>query len=192
MKAPKVGLILLYLFVALAPGIALASAAGGEESPWNAWMLFWRVVNTVALIALLIYFLRKPMAKFFAERKAQISKDLEEAKEQREKAEALLAEYEKKLAGMEKELEKLRAELQKSAAADSAKIMANAEKMSVSMVEAAKLAAEQEVRKARATLKNEAVAMAVQMAESLIREKINDADRKKIVEDYLVKVGGIK
>ena len=192
MKATKVGLILFYLFLVLSPGIALATAAGAEESPWTVWMLFWRVVNTVALVGLLIYFLRKPMANFFSERKAQISKDLEEAKEQRDKAEALLAEYEKKLAGMEKELEKLRAELQKSAAAESAKIMTNAEKMSVSMVEAAKLAAEQEVRKARAILKNEAVAMAVQMAESLIREKINDADRKKIVEDYLVKVGGIK
>ena len=132
------------------------------------------------------------MVKFFSERKAQISKDLEEAKEQRDKAQALLTEYEKKLAGMEQELEKLRAELQKSADAESVKITANAEKMAGSMVEAAKLAAEQEVRKARSTLKNEAVAMAVQLAESLICEKINDADRKKIVEDYLVKVGGIK
>ena len=93
---------------------------------------------------------------------------------------------------MEKEVEKLRAELQKSADAESAKIEANAEKLSVSMVEAAKLAAEQEVRKARVTLKNEAVGLAVQMAESLIREKINDTDRKKIIEDYLVKVGGMK
>ncbi len=192
MKATKIGLILFFLFVALSPEIASASAAGAEEGPWSAWMLFWRVINTAALIGLLIYFVRKPLATFFSERKAQISKDLEEAKEQRDKAEALLAEYKQKFAGMEKELEKLRAELQKSADAESAKIMANAEKMSVSMVEAAKLAAEQEVRKARATLKNEAVAMAVQMAESLIREKINDADRKKIVEDYLVKVGGIK
>lgn len=192
MKATKVGLILFYLFVAFAPGIAFATAAGAEESPWSAWMLFWRVVNTVALIGLLIYFLRTPMATFFSERKVQISKDLEEAKEQRDKAEALLTEYKKKLAGMEQELEKLRAELVKSADAESSKIAANAEKMAVSMVEAAKLAAEQEVRKARATLKNEAVAMAVQLAESLIREKINDADRKKIVEDYLVKVGGTK
>ena len=192
MKATKVALILFYLCVALSPEIVCAAAAGAEESPWSAWMLFWRVINTVALVGLLIYFARKPLANFFSERKAQISKDLEEAKEQREKAEALLTEYKQKLAGMEKELEKLRAELRKSADAESAKIMANAEKMSVSMVEAAKLAAEQEVRKARATLKNEAVAMAVQMAESLIREKINDADRKKIVEDYLVKVGGIK
>ena len=192
MKATKVGLILLCLYVALSPEIVSASAAGAEEGPWSAWMLLWRVINTAALIGLLIYFVRKPLATFFSERKGQISKDLEEAKEQREKAEALLSEYKQKFAGMEKELEKLRTELQKSADAESAKIMANAEKMSVSMVEAAKLAAEQEVRKARATLKNEAVAMAVQMAESLIREKINDADRKKIVEDYLVKVGGIK
>jgi F-type H+-transporting ATPase subunit b len=192
MKAIKVGLILLCLCVALSPEIVSASAAGAEEGPWSAWMLLWRVINTVALIGLLIYFVRKPLINFFSERKAQISKDLEEATEQREKAEALLTEYKQKLAGMEKELERLRTELQKSADAESAKIMANAEKMSVSMVEAAKLAAEQEVRKARATLKNEAVAMAVQMAESLIREKINDADRKKIVEDYLVKVGGIK
>jgi F-type H+-transporting ATPase subunit b len=190
MKLTKVGLILFYLCIALSPEIA--SAAGAEESPWSALMLFARVVNTVALVGLLVYFVRKPLVNFFSERKAQISRDLEEAKEQREKAEALLTEYKQKLAGMEKELEKLRAELRKSADAESAKIMANAEKMSVSVVEAAKLAAEQEVRKARATLKNEAVAMAVQMAESLIREKINDADRKKIVEDYLVKVGGIK
>ena len=192
MKATKVGLILFFLFVAFSPGIASASGAGAEEETWTALRLFARVVNTVALIGLLIYFVRKPMAKFFFERKAQISRDLEEAKEQRDKAEALLTEYKKKLAGMEQELGKLRAELVKSADAESAKITANAEKMAGGMVEAAKLAAEQEVRKARATLKNEAVAMAVQLAESLIREKINDADRKKIVEEYLVKVGGTK
>ena len=70
--------------------------------------------------------------------------------------------------GWKKKWKSSRAELQKSADAESAKIEANAEKMSVSMVEAAKLAAEQEVRKARVTLKNEAVGLAVQMAESLI------------------------
>ncbi len=42
------------------------------------------------------------------------------------------------------------------------------------MVESAKLAAEQEVRKAKSILKNEAVGLAVGMAESLIREKINE------------------
>ncbi len=192
MKLTKVGLILFYLCAALSPEIAFAATAGAGEETWTTLRLVARVVNTVALVGLLVYFVRKPMAKFFSERKAQISNDLKEAKKRRDDAEALLAEYKKKLAGMEQELEKLRAELQKSADAESTKIMANAEKMASGMVDAARLAAEQEVRKARATLQNEAVGMAVQLAESLIREKVNDADKKRIVEDYLVKVGGIK
>jgi F-type H+-transporting ATPase subunit b len=60
------------------------------------------------------------------------------------------------------------------------------------MVESAKVAADQEVRKAKMILKNEAVGLAVELAESLIREKINEDDRKRIVEEYLVKVGGMK
>jgi len=64
--------------------------------------------------------------------------------------------------------------------------------MSLAVVESAKMTAEQEVRKARETLKNEAVELAVQMAETMIREKISEKDRKRIVEDYLVRVGGIK
>jgi len=190
MKGIKILLILCCLCFVLAPQFVLASAE--SESPWSTWMLFWRVVNAAALVGLLIYFLRKPLGSFFSERKTQISSDLAEAQEQREKAEALLGEYKQKLAGMEKEVEKLRAELRKSADAESAKIEVDADKLASSMVEAAKLAAEQEVRKARITLKNEAVGLAVQMAESLIREKINDTDRKRIIEDYLEKVGGMK
>ncbi len=190
MKGIKILLILICLCFVLSPQFVLASSE--SESPWSAWMLFWRVVNTVALIGLLIYFVRKPLGSFFSERKTQIKNDLAEAQEQCEKAEALLSEYKQKLAGMEKEVEKLSAELRKSADAESAKIEANADKLAASMVEAARLAAEQEVRKARVTLKSEAVGLAVQMAESLIREKINDTDRKRIIEDYLEKVGGMK
>ncbi|HTY22332.1 MAG TPA: ATP synthase F0 subunit B [Desulfomonilaceae bacterium] len=193
MKATKVCWTMFCILVVFScVQVASASSGASGESTWTPWMLLWRVINAVALVGLLIYFLRKPLAKFFSERKAQISKDLEDAKQQRERAEALVREYEAKLAGMEKELEKLRDELRKSADAESAKITINAEKMSASMVEAAKMAAEQEVRKAKAALKSEAVALAVQLAETLIREKINDEDRKKIVKDYLDKVGGTK
>lgn len=81
MKGIKILLILCCLYLVLLPQFVLASAEA--ESPWNAWMLFWRVVNTVALIGLLIYFVRKPLSSFFSERKTQISRDLEEAQEQR-------------------------------------------------------------------------------------------------------------
>jgi F-type H+-transporting ATPase subunit b len=155
-------------------------------------MLIWRVINTVALLALLIYFLKKPLVNFFKERKAKIEKDLADAVEQRRKAEDLIKEYQSKLAGMEQELERMRGELQKAAEGESQKVISNAEKMASTIIESAKIAAEQEVRKAKVALKDEAVTLAVEMAESLIREKISDDDRKRIVEDYLVKVGGMK
>ncbi len=172
--------------------MANASSGGEEESSWTPWLLTWRVINTVALIALLIYFVKKPLVTFFAERKDQIRRDLAEALEQREEALQLLAEYKEKLAGMEKEVDRMRVELRKAAESDSEKVMANAERMSGAIVESAKMTAEQEVRKARESLRNEAVELAVQLAETMIREKITEKDRKRIVEDYLVKVGGMK
>lgn len=190
MKHHKTALTLLVL-----PAVLFATeafAASAEGSPWTASMLLWRVINTVALLAILVYVLKKPLVNFFSERKAQIQKDLEEAREQRDQAETMIKDYQQKMAGMEQELDKMRAELKKSSDAESAKVEANTERMAALMVEAAKVAAEQEVRKAKIELKNEAVALAIELAESLIREKINDDDRKRLVEEYFVKVGGMK
>jgi Kef-type K+ transport system membrane component KefB len=46
-----------------------ASSGGGEESIWNSWLLTWKVINTIVLIALLVYFVKKPLVTFFSDRK---------------------------------------------------------------------------------------------------------------------------
>ncbi len=176
--------------ILLSASNAMAASEGG--SSWTPWLLLWRVINTVALLALLVYFVKKPLVNFFQERKANIVRELEEAKEKRDEAIQLIEEYKLKMAGMEQELAKMSAELKKASESDSQKLVATAEELASSMIESAKMTAEQEVRKARILLKNEAVEMAMSMAEALIKEKINDQDRKRIVEDYLVKVGGMK
>ncbi|MBM4326615.1 MAG: ATP synthase F0 subunit B [Deltaproteobacteria bacterium] len=186
---------------ALALGVLLETvtsalgASGGGERPWTfglTGILTWRIIDTLVLVALLYYIMRKPLKKFFVDRTDQIEKDLAEAKEQREQAQQTLKEYEAKLAGMEQELEKMRADLSKASELESEKVVANAQRMASSMVEAAKIAAEQEVRKGKAALQAEAVDLAVQMAETLIRQKITAEDQKRMVEEYLAKVGGMK
>ena len=193
MKAYIRALVPLLLLLLVSAGTAFASAEGAEGGgSWTTQMLIWRVINAAALIGILVYFLKKPMVNFFSERHAQIQKDLEDAKEQRDRAERTIAEYEKKIGEMGRELDNMRDELRKAAGVESEKVVSNADRMAASMVESAKVAAEQEVRKAKKILKNEAVGLAVELAESLIREKINEDDRKRIVEEYLVKVGGMK
>lgn len=183
--------VVAVLATVLAPDV-YASGAGEGASPWDSWMLSWRVINTLALIILLVYLLKKPLQNFFSDRRTRIARELEDAREQRNRAEQTIQEYKVKLASMEAELEKMRAELRKSAETEKEKVLANAERMANAMVESAKVAAEQELRNAKMALKNEAVELAVQLAEALIRERINEDDRKRIVEDYLVKVGGMK
>ena len=192
----KMNKLALSFFVAapvtlLTASLAMAASDGGG-STWTPWLLMWRVINTLALIGLLIYFVKKPLVSFFEERKSAIVRELEEAKLKRDEAISLIEDYKTKMAGMEQELAKMSAELKKAAESDSQKLVVAAEHLSAAMVESAKMTAEQEVRKARILLKNEAVELAMTMAEALIKEKINDHDRKRIVEDYLVKVGGMK
>ena len=192
MKARTLVYLAAPALVTLFVSVAFASSAHGEDATWTPTMIGWRIINFLILFGFLIYFLKKPLVSYFSERKEQIRRDLDEAREQRNQAEQKLKEYEKKLAGMEQELEKMRQDLQKAAGLESEKVVANAERMSAGIVESAKLAAEQEVRKAKTLLRNEAVDLAVELAESLISEKITDDDRRTIVEDYLDKVGGVK
>jgi F-type H+-transporting ATPase subunit b len=195
MTGRKVAWILPLLVTVACVSMAFAAGGGGhgeEASPWDSTKLIWRVIDGLVLIVVLVLLMKKPLGEFFSQRKTEIQQDLEEAEAQRDRAERTLKEYEAKLAGMEKELGFMRAEMKKSAEGESAKVVANAERMSKAMVETAKLAAEQEVRKAKALLRNEAVELAVEMAEALIREKITEDDRKKIVGDYLANVGGVK
>lgn len=194
MKLRRYAWLTPFLLVILTAGVALAAAEGhGEEaSPWDTWTIMWRIINAVALLALLTYFLKQPLTNFFSNRRSQIEKDLEDAKAQREQAERTIKDYEEKIAGMEQELEKMRAELRKSAELESSKVVDNAGRMAAAMVESAKLTADQEVRKARTSLQNEAVEMAVRMAEAIIREKISDDDHQRLVDEYLDKVEGMK
>ncbi|MEW6350000.1 MAG: ATP synthase F0 subunit B [Thermodesulfobacteriota bacterium] len=195
MTGRKVVWIFPLLAIVAYASMAFAAGGGGhgeETSAWTTNMLVWRVIDGLVLIVAMVLLLKKPLAEFFSARKTEIRLDLEEAEVQLEKAQKTLREYEVKLAGMATELETMRAEMKKSAEGESTKVVANAERMANAMVETAKLAAEQEVRKAKTSLRNEAVGLAVEMAEALIREKITDDDRKRIVDDYLGKVGGMK
>ncbi len=190
----RVWMMLVILIVAVSAGAAIAATAEheGGGGAWDVSKLTWRVINTLALIGLLVYFMRKPLVNFFKERTTAVELELAEARAARDEAELTIKEYEKKIAGMDKELNKIRAELRKATEMESDKVVANAERMAKGMIDAARVAAEQEVRKARAALQGEASRMAVEMAEGLIREKISEADQKKIFEDYLGRVEGMK
>ncbi len=66
--------------------------------------LAWQILNLGLFLGLLWYFLRKPAADFFGNRKADVAKALAKADEDRRRAEQLSEELKARLASIETEL----------------------------------------------------------------------------------------
>ncbi|HEX2251901.1 MAG TPA: F0F1 ATP synthase subunit B [Thermoanaerobaculia bacterium] len=107
--------------VAAAPA-ALAAEPNGEAAAWSPFQGdFGNFLWTVLIFAVVVWVLRKfawgPILGALQGRESYIRDSLEQAKSQREAAEARMAEYEKKLAEARGEVEAMLAEARRDAAA---------------------------------------------------------------------------
>ncbi len=78
--------------------------------------------------------------------------------------------------------------LAEQGAAEKKKILENAQIEAERMKQQAQFMADQEVKKAKLMLRKEAVALAANMAEALLKEKITETDHKKLIDEYIEKV----
>lgn len=149
----------------------------------------WRVIDFAALMGILFWALKKANAKgALADRQAGIEKALKEAEEARAAAEKKFAEYSQKLDQANKEIDDLSAAIRKEALLEKERIIAEANVTAAKIREQAQNAANQEVLKARAELREEAARLAVQLAEQSLKQNIRKDDQDRLVNDYLTKV----
>jgi F-type H+-transporting ATPase subunit b len=169
------------------PAIVWASGAHEEmESPFS---LVMRIVNFLLLAGLLCYLLNKPVRNFLTRRQQGVREALEEAQRARDEAAARYAEAQQRLAQAQKEMEELRKMLLEQGRAEKEKILANAEREAHKIRRQAETMAEQEVKKAQYILRREAVELASQMAEALLRDRIDSKDHDRILREYVETLG---
>jgi F-type H+-transporting ATPase subunit b len=149
----------------------------------------WRLLDFGALLALVVWALKKANVKgTLAARQATIEKALQEAAEAKEAAEKKFAEYSAKLAAANKEIDAIYTAIRTEGEAEKVRIIAEARVTAEKIKEQAAQAANQEVFRARAELRAEAVRLAVELAEQGIKEKIVQDDQDRLVGEYLTKV----
>ena len=184
--------LLTVSFVVLSAGVAMASGGGEHHVDTAAQMkdFGWRVVDFLLLVGILGWAIKKANLKgSLADRQAQIEKNLEEARQAREAAEAKLKEYTEKLEKANQEVDELRAAMMKEAEAEKQRIVAEAQVSAAKVAAQAAQAADQEVLKARAELRVEAARLAVELAAGKLSGAVQQADHDRMVQDYLGKVG---
>lgn len=153
--------------------------------------LFWRTVNFIALLIILIKFLAKPIGNALAGRQQQVIDDLETLQDKRDTAERSYKEFESRLAGMEKEMMIIVERAIAQAENEKIKILEDAERAAEDIKRQAEAAVQAEVVEAKRKLRDDIADQAAAMAEELIVKNLTPADQVKITEQYLDRVGTV-
>ena len=175
------------LMIALAPRLLLAASEGGEHhGPGMA--VVYHAINFAILVGLLFYFLRKPAKEFFASRATLIRTNIDDARLRKEEAAQKYAEYEQRLKSIEQEMQGLINGLKQDGELERKRLLETAEQQASSLQNNSQRMLQQELRKAKEDLKREAVGLAGQLAEDLIRQNLTPEDQGRIVGQYLDKM----
>jgi F-type H+-transporting ATPase subunit b len=154
--------------------------------------LFWRTVNFLALVVLLVKFLAKPISTGLSGRQQQIKEELDDLTMRRDEAEKSYKAFEAKLAGMEKEMELIVQKAVAQAQNEKERILADAEKAAEDIKRQAEAAVQAELEDAKRILREEVAEQAAAMAEELIVKNLTPADQVAITEQYLERVGAVQ
>jgi F-type H+-transporting ATPase subunit b len=191
MNRVKKILPLLAVLVLALVWVAYASSGGegGKEEGSPVMMMVWRIVNFLILMAILWKLLADMVKKFFGNRRAEITQMIEEADKAKADAEKQFAEYNEKLKNVEKDISDIKNAIMGELEGEKQRIIDEGKVAADRIVAQAKWSAEQEVLKAKNQLKNQVVDMAGDMAAGLVTNSMTPEDQKRLIEEYLDKVG---
>lgn len=176
-----------------------AHAAGGEGhhvsnslSPEKLKDLFWRTVNFIALVIILVKFLAKPIASGLSGRQKQIQEELQELEAKRDEAQAEYKAFEARLAGMEQEMDRVVEKAISQAENEKKRILIEAEQAAEDIKRQAEASIQGEMEDAKRLLREEVAEQAAAMAEELIVTNLTSADQVAITEQFLERVGAVQ
>ncbi len=158
----------------------------------DAQLLFDTVLLAIAvffLFMLMSYLLFNPARKLLKDRQNRINDDINNAKEDKESAAALKAEYEKKLKEVDKECEVILSEARQKALKNQNKIIDEAKEEASRIIKRAQDEAELEKKHAMDDVKQEMIQIAALMAQKVVAASINTEIQDTLVEETLKEIG---
>lgn len=178
-------LVTCLVFAAFSAAIA---SEGGEEGK-QLWEMIWKIVNFVILMAILWKLFADKVKAYFGDRRVEIAQMIEQADKAKEDAEKQYADIQIKLKNVEKDIRDIKDAIMGELEGEKERIIQEGKNSAERILQQAKWTAEQEVIKARKELRDHVVEMAGDMASGMITSSMTSEDQKKMLEEYLDKVG---
>lgn len=183
----KVVPILLFLILAAVTVCFAAEGEGGEGNP--ILTMVWRTVNFLVLMILLWKLLADKIKTYFMDRRSEIASMIEDADKAKAEAEKQHQEYQQKLDNVDTDIKDIRDSIMGELEGEKARIIEEGKSAAERIIAQAKWSAEQEVLKAKNSLRHQVIDMAGDMAAGLVTNSMTPEDQKRLIEEYLDKVG---
>ena len=172
----------------LGAGNLWAAGGGGGFS----MEVIWQIIAFTLLAFFLAKMLKKPLGAFLAKRRDEIRGSLDQASKKESEAQKVFGEWEKKLEAMSQEIRDLHETIRGEGEEERKKIIDRAQEEGERVRKQAQIIAEHEVKKARMALKKEMVDLSLEMAEKLLKEKIQPQDQERLVHEYIGKMREVR
>jgi len=150
--------------------------------------LVFHLFNLLIFIGIGVYFVRQPLADALRTRALAIRRALADSATTREAAQERYDEVSARIGKLHEEIAAMKIQAGKDAKAQAAAQIERAHADAVRIGESAQRNIRDEVARARADLRRDAVALAVELAEANLRQAINGEDRQRLAREFLASI----
>ena len=155
----------------------------------DVWTMIFSWCNIIILCFILKRLLFKPVKNIIDTRQQQIDSMYADANQSRTDAEALRAEYESRLKNAKEESDELMRTTVRRAQLKEEEILREAQENVSKTMKHAEEQIEQEKKRALNDMKDELSDMALEIASAVLEKRVGDDDDKKLVDDFIDKLG---
>jgi F-type H+-transporting ATPase subunit b len=147
------------------------------------------IINFIILFFILRHFLFNPVNNAISSRENDIADRINKSEVDMKKAEALRIENEQKLREAKNEGRNIVESFKSKAEKVSTDIIKDAKDEAQIVMERARVEAEREKEKARDEIKSQVVDLAVLLSSKALEESINEEQHRRLIKDFIAKVG---
>jgi F-type H+-transporting ATPase subunit b len=168
----------------------LAETAGHAERVLGLPAWLWQLVNLVLFLAVLIYFVARPLAEGFRKRQLDIARRAEEARTRRAEAARFEAEIHERMARVEKEIAQIRAEGVAEGESEKRALAERADAEADRVRREAEAEIGRRLAYAREDLRRTAADLVASSARERVAAEITDEDRRRLLAESLERMNG--
>ena len=153
------------------------------------WTFIAQICNLFIQMYLIKRFLFKPINEVLQKRRELADQEIREAREAKEEADGLKTQYESGIAKAREEAARIMQDAQREAQGRADDLVHEAQAKAAGIKAQAEADIAQERKKAINEVKNEIGGLAMDIAGKVVEKEIDEADHKRLIDDFIKNVG---